>query len=224
MTGDTDEIEIIPAHMKIWIIRGDSERRLIIKSTMDIKKRKNAEADENEKAERLYRKMRDTMKELNFSGLGRQRSLDKHHEPTMESTLEERSDDTPGTADLNDGAETLHGRTIQSETERRGQEHTGPSDGQRKRSGEKKHSIGLAEMTREMPQYDTNEHRKTKPGSEVDQATGDKEREAEQRRETADTSTFKRMTFNRSTPQGTTLVDRNDDDQEPSDGHGRTQH
>ena len=83
MTGDTDEIEIIPAHMKIWIIRGDSERRLIIKSTMDIKKRKNAEVDENEKAKRLYRKMRDTMKELGFGGIGRRRPLDKHHEPTM---------------------------------------------------------------------------------------------------------------------------------------------
>ena len=211
MTGDTDEIEIIPAHMKIWVIRGDPERRLIIKSTMDIKKRKNAEADENEKAKRLYKKMRDTMKELGFGEVERRRPFGKHHESIMESTLEE----------CGDGAETLHERTTQPGTEQRGQEQMEPSDGQRKWSGEKKHGIGLAEITREAPQYDTDEYRKARPGSEVDQAIGDKERKAEQKREATDSGTFKRMTLNRSTPQGTTLSDRDDDDQEPSDGHGR---
>ena len=224
MTGDTDEIEIIPAHMKIWIIRGHPERRLIIKSTMDIKKRKNAEADADEKAKRLYRKMRDTMRELGFGGTGRQRPFDKSHESTMESTLEECGDDTPGTADLNDGAGMFHEGATQSETEQGKRGQTEPSDGQRKRSREKKHSIGLAEMTRGMPQHDTSKHGKTEPGSGVDQAIRDKERKAEHKREATDPSTFKRMTFNRSTPQGTTLSDRDDDDQEPSDGHGKTQH
>ena len=224
MTGDTDEIEIIPAHMKIWIIRGHPERRLIIKSTMDIKKRKNAEADADEKAKRLYRKMRDTMRELGFGGTGRQRPFDKSHESTMESTLEECGDSTPGTANLNNETETSRERTTKSETEQRRKGQMEPSDGQKKWSGEKKHSIGLAEMTRETSQYDTNEHGKTKPKNGVDQAIRGKEGKTGQKREATDPSTFKRMTFNRSTPQGTTLLDRDDDDQEPSDGHGKTQH
>ena len=225
MTGDTDEIEITPAHMRIWVIRGDPERRLIIKSTMDVKKRENAEADENEKAKRLHKKMRDTMEELGFGGAERRRSPGKRHEPIMGSTLEGCGDDIPATVDFGGREETLHEETTQSGTEQRGQEQMEPSDGRRKWSGEKRHGIGLwsllAGITRETPQHDTDVHRKARPGSEVDQAIGDKERKAGQKREATDSDGFKRMTLNRSTPQGTTLSDGDNDDQEPSDGYGR---
>ena len=142
----------------------------------------------------------------------------------MESTLEENDDNTPETVDLNHGTGTVNGRAAQPGIKQGRREQTEPSDERRKRSKEKKHSIGLAEMTREATQCDIGSYKGAESGGKVNQAIGSGRGRTEQERGATNPDTFKRTILNRSTPQGTTLSHRSSDDQEPSDGYGETQH